>query len=254
MQNNLDKYIEEVKIKLDKHFLSPLFIRYANLLYMNEQYEDCIGVCKTGLKIYPNYLTSKLILLKALLKAEYLNEADIIFKEIRQKIVNKDLLKKLELNFQHIKSISRQEKIYYSKSGKNKFDFKSFEKKFDLQEDLFSNYTLDNFFNGQSGLNEQEFQEFSNKFESFHFDISNISAHKGTNVDLTNETNKDSGDLLNKIRIVTETLADLYCEQGNYKEAFDAYNVLIRAGSSNKKRIEEKLYELERTILKYDTI
>lgn len=70
MQSNYDKYTLELKSKLDKNFLSPTFIRLANLLYANEHYEECIAVCKTGLEIYPNYLTAKLILLKAFLKAE----------------------------------------------------------------------------------------------------------------------------------------------------------------------------------------
>ena len=79
---NIDNHTLEVKSKIDRNFLSPLFIRYANLLYANEQFEECISVCKTGLEIYPNYLTAKLILLKAFLKAEYLNEAEILFREI----------------------------------------------------------------------------------------------------------------------------------------------------------------------------
>ena len=53
---------------------------------------------------------------------------------------------------------------------------------------------------------------------------------------------------MSKVRIITETLADLYAEQGNYKEAMEAYNLLLRAGSTNYKRIEEKLLELERKI------
>ncbi len=86
MQNNFDKYTRKIKSKLDKNYLSPLFIRLANLLYANEQYEDCISVCKTGLEIYPQYLTAKLILLKAYLKAEYLNEAEILFQNIKTKL------------------------------------------------------------------------------------------------------------------------------------------------------------------------
>ncbi len=113
MQNNLDKYTLEVKLKLNKNFLSPLFIRLANLFYMNEQYEECISICKTGLEIYPGYLTAKLILLKAFLKAEYLNEAEILFKEIKPKLTNNDQLTRLKQNIQHLKTISQQEKIYY---------------------------------------------------------------------------------------------------------------------------------------------
>lgn len=59
---------------------------------------------------------------------------------------------------------------------------------------------------------------------------------------------------MSKIKIVTETLADIYAAQGNYTEAFEAYKILIRAGSVNKLRIEEKLNELERNMLRNDNI
>lgn len=255
MQNNLDKYTKEVKSKLNKNYLSPLFIRLANLFYMNEQYEECISVCKTGLEIYPDYLTAKLILLKAFLKAEYLNEAEILFSEIKSKLTNKELLSKLSQNIHHLKTISRQEKIYYPKSKKNKYDYKTFEKKFHFEENLFSGLSLDDIFkeSNKEIINDKDFQSFVKQYESFHFDKSSQVNQKGPEQHFEKQINPDDPDeLLNKIKIVTETLADIYAEQGNHREAFDAYNILLRAGSGNYKRIEEKLNELERNMLKND--
>ena len=126
VNSKIDKYILELKSKLNRNYLSPHFIRYANLLFANEQYEECISVCMTGLQIYPNYLTAKLILLKAYMKAEYLNEAEILFGEIKSRITNKDMKQKLESNIRNLKSISKQEKIYYPTSARNKIDFKNF--------------------------------------------------------------------------------------------------------------------------------
>ncbi|MEO8664786.1 MAG: tetratricopeptide repeat protein [Ignavibacteria bacterium] len=258
MQNNFDKYTLKIRSKLDENFLSPLFIRLANLLYANEQYEECISVCKTGLEIYPHYLTAKLILLKAYLKAEYLNEAEILFNEIRSKLPNKEMVSKLQANIQNLKTISRQEKIYYFKSPKNKFDFKSFGKKFHLEEDLFSELSIDNLFDDayrKKILNEKGFRNFLERFDEFHFDVNSSSAGKiNTDLQKAQTAASNSEDLLGKIKIITETLADIYAGQGNYKEAFDAYNILIRAGSVNSKRIEEKLNELERNMLKNDKI
>ncbi|MEO8210473.1 MAG: hypothetical protein ABI840_07920 [bacterium] len=258
MQNNLDKYTREVKLKLNKNFLSPLFIRLANLLYANEQFEECIAVCRTGLEIYPNYLTAKLILLKAFLKAEYLNEAEILYKEIQSKITNPDLLTKFKNNIQSLRNMSKQEKIYYSKSSKNKFDYKSFEKKFHLQENLFSNFSLKDIIIDTPVYdfeNDKEFINFMNQFETFHFEKSNLPVKQNTDISPKKTlASGNSDELLNKIKIVTETLADIYAGQGNYKDAFDAYNILLRAGSSNSKRIEEKINELERNMLKFDKI
>lgn len=252
-----DKYIFEEKLKLDKNFLSPLFIRYANLLYMNELYEECISVCKTGLEIYPNYLTAKLMLLKAFLKAEYLNEAENLFKEIKYKITNKDLLVKFENNIHSLKTISGQEKIYYTKESKSKVDFKTFEKQFHLQENLFSDITLKNLFDEDSGLsllNENDFTDFRAHFNSFHFEKRIKRQYNQTSGNIKPSVNSETIDILSRIKIVTETLADIYADQGNYKEAFEAYKILIRGGSKNKKRIEDKLYELERNMLRDDNI
>ncbi len=253
MQSKFDKYTLELKSKLDKNYLSPLFIRLANLLYANEHYEECIAVCKTGLEIYPNYLTAKLILLKAFLKAEYLNEAEILYKEIKTKLTNSELRSKFENNIQNLKAISKQEKIYYPKSSKYKYDYKSFEKKFNPQENLFSEFSLKDLFDESKKIklnagSEKDFGKFMELLETFHFE-KNLSPVPG-NIDASASKANPPGqdELLSKIKIVTETLADIYAQQGNFNEAFDAYNILLRAGSGNRKRIEEKLNELERNV------
>lgn len=256
MQNSFDKYTAKLKSRLDKNFLSPLFIRYANLLYANEHYEECIAVCRTGLEIYPRYTTAKLILLKAFLKTEYLNEAEILFKELKPKLTNRELAEKLESNIQNLKAISGQEKIYYSKTPRIKFDFRTFEKNFHMQENLFSDYTDKDIFDDKAIekiKNDKNFLSFASMFGDYHFD-SGTERKPVTQKDTARQIlSQDSGDeILSKIRIVTETLADIYAEQGNYKEAFDAYNLLIRAGSVNSKRIEDKINELERNMLKHD--
>ena len=258
VNSKIDKYILELKSKLNRNYLSPLFIRYANLLFANEQYEECISVCMTGLQIYPNYLTAKLILLKAYMKAEYLNEAEILFGEIKSRITNKDMKQKLESNIRNLKSISKQEKIYYPTSARNKIDFKNFNSSFQLQENLFSEFTLNDFFSAEDEniINDnKDYLNYQYQFENFHFRKSKKDTEK-KNQQLLEIENKNTPDpeseLFNKIKIVTETLADIYASQKNYKEAFDAYNFLLRAGSGNTKRIEEKLQELERNMMNPD--
>ena len=224
---------------------------------MNEMYEECISVCKTGIEIFPEYLTAKIILLKAFLKAEYLNEAEILFKEIKFKLTNKNLLDKFESNINNIKTISGQEKIYYTKELKVKIDFKSFEKQFHHQENLFLGFTLNNIFESEGNkeiANDNDFNDFRNQFESFHFEKRKGPLKSMTPVNYKPQVNTESNDILSKIKIVTETLADIYADQGNYKEAFEAYKILIRGGSENKKRIEDKLYELERNMLREDSL
>ncbi len=254
--SNINKYTLELKSKLNRNYLSPLFIRYANLLFANEHYEEFISVCMTGLQIYPNYLTAKLILLKAYMKAEYLSEAEILFSEIKSKITNNELKRKLESNIFNLKSISKQEKIYYPAAVRNKIDFKTFNGSFQLQENLFSEFTLKDFFSNESSGKVSENNDFLNyqyQFENFHF----LKSKRETDSKFLRKSemkdiSEPESEIFNKIKIVTETLADIYASQKNYKEAFDAYNFLLRAGSGNTKRIEEKLQELERNMMNQD--
>jgi len=59
----------------------------------------------------------------------------------------------------------------------------------------------------------------------------------------------DSDTFLGQVKIVTETLADLLAKQKNYKEAFDAYNILLNRESTNKARILQKLYDIEKYVI-----
>ncbi len=247
MQNSFDKYIEEAKSRLDKNFLSPEFIRLANMYYLSEQYEECISVCRSGLNIYPNYLTAKLILIRALLKAEYLSEAEQLYNELKSKIPVKEVLSGLSNNIQNLRSISGQEKIQYTKEAKNKFDFKYFEKKFDLQETLFTEYKVTDLLNDDEiNLPETEFRNFESKYLSFHFNLSDKSVKSAS-------VNQKKSETETSYKFVTETLGDLYAGQKNHKEAYEIYSFLLRAGSPNSARIEEKLNALERNMIKYDS-
>jgi tetratricopeptide (TPR) repeat protein len=257
MDNSIDKYIKELRSKLDENFFSPYFIRLANLLYLNKQYDECISVCRTGLEIYPGYLTARLILLKALIKAEYLGRAEKLFKELRSKIDNKPLLSKIEKNIASLKSKTKQEKIFYPESLKPRYDFKNFDKKFGSGKD--GNLSIDKFLNmEESGIREDDsFIKMRGKFNNFKFgsqsgDVKNI---QHDNAPLKNDPSKEGDDFeFGKIKIVTETLADIFAEQGNFHEAFEAYNFLLRADIPDKQRIEEKIHEMERNMSKEDQV
>jgi hypothetical protein len=250
----------EAREKIERNFFSPLFVKLANLHYINEEYEDCIEVCRTGLAIYPDYVTAKLILLRAFLKAEYLNEAEGLFQELTAKITSQSLLIKLRNSIDSLASVSNQEKLYFPSSPSIKADFSEFEKNIEIQEKLFPEYDLNSFLEIEKGDDptslDPDYREFMKAYEEFHFysrpantDASHTGESFGRNIPLS------EGDaLLGKVRIITETLADLYATQGNYREAFEAYNLLLRAGSTNYKRIEEKLIDLERRMQQNDSI
>ncbi len=88
---------------------------------------------------------------------------------------------------------------------------------------------------------DKDYQNFISQFDSFHFDKAVPVKQNKAELPFESQINPDDPEeLLNKIKIVTETLADIYAEQGNYKEAFDAYNILLRAGSGNEQANRRK--------------
>jgi tetratricopeptide (TPR) repeat protein len=246
LDTGINKYVYELKKKLDGNFLSPLFVRLANLFYLNEEYEECIELCKTGLKIYPDYLTAKLVLLKALLKMEYLTEAENLFEEITPKIKGMEIHATYERIFTELRKLSGQEKIYYPLDVKNKIDFKLFESTFDIREFVKENLSLEEVINepdivkSDDFIDKESFGRFLNEYDSLA--ISAKLNEKNDDLKVVNQNQLK----YYKLKIITETIADLYAKQGNFREAFEAYNILLKLTPSNQDRISQKIFELER--------
>lgn len=253
--SSLDKYIESIKEKLDENVFSPLFVRLANLYYLSRQYEECIDTCKTGLDIYPHYLTAKILLLRAYLKMEYVNEADLLLNELESKISHLEIYKSCKSRLESIKSYSRQERIYYPSRIGSVTEYKLYEKKISALNHDKLEIEFDKFLEQVDNdaadrlVDENLFNNFKEEFEKFRFDISsrNKPHTKPAKEGETEALPESDASILSRIKIITETLADIYARQGNFKEAFNAYNFLLRAGAPNKERIEEKLSNLERS-------
>lgn len=246
MDTGINKYVYELKKKLDGNFLSPLFVRLANLFYLNEEYEECIELCKTGLKIYPQYLTAKLVLLKALLKMEYLTEAESLFEEITPKIKGMEIHSTYERIFSELRKLSGQEKIYYPLDVKNKIDYKIFENSFDVKNFSNENFSLEEIINeselvkSDDFLDKDNYGRFLNDYGSLEITVK--LNDKNEELKILNQTQLK----YYKLKIITETIADLYAKQGNFREAFEAYNILLKLSPANQERISQKIFELER--------
>lgn len=246
MDTGINKYVYELKKKLDGNFLSPLFVRLANLFYLNEEYEECIELCKTGLKIYPEYLTAKLVLLKALLKMEYLTEAENLFEEITPKIKGMEIHSTYERIFSELRKLSGQEKIYYPLDVRNKIDYKVFENSFDIKDFSNENFSLEEIIKepelvkSDDFLDKENYGRFLNDYGAL--EITSKLNEKNEELKVLNQTQLK----YYKLKIITETLADLYAKQGNFREAFEAYNILLKLTPNSQDRISQKIFELER--------
>ena len=245
MDTGINKYVFELKKKLDNNFLSPQFVRLANLFYLNEEYEECIELCKTGLKIYPDYLTAKLVLLKALLKMEYLTEAENLYDDIYPRIKGMEIQIVFERIFSELRKLSGQEKIYYPLDIKNKIEYKVFENSFDVDNFKRENLSLEEIINepdivkSDDFIDKESFSKFLNDYNSFEL---SVKSEKSPELKTLNQNQFK----YYKLKIITETIADLYAKQGNFREAFEAYNILLRLTPSSQDRISQKIFELER--------
>jgi hypothetical protein len=252
--NSLEEYIANTKAKLNENIFSPLFIRLANLYFINEQYDDCINTCSIGLQIYPDYLTARLLLLKALIKLEYISEAEKEFADIKYKIPNKDIIRQIERSISEIKGKQSQERIFYPNKINTTIDFHSYKNKIDgINRDILGVFYIDEYVDPDFKFTdemEKGFTSFVRDFGSFKFDSNDTQVIKPESKQKKENGNQSlTGSFISKISIVTETIADIYVKQGYLKEAFDAYNILIENKHPNTRRIQEKLYELERNMV-----
>lgn len=253
MLKGLNSYIKEIKNKINDDYLSPLFIRLANLYYHDGQYEESINVCNIGLKIYPEYYTAKLLLLKSLIKMEYISEAEPVLLELEEKFPNLEVIKNFRKEVNGIKKSNKQEKIYYSNKINTYLEFKNYSRKInnilpgsDLSFDSI-NHLLGNSGDepGKNYFSEENFDIFKNKFNALQLE-NEKPVKRSTTDEKLRKTSGGPESFFSRIKIITETLADLLAKQGYFKEAFEAYNILLQSQGVNKSRIQEKLYDLER--------
>lgn len=253
--SGLNSYIKDIKDKVNQGLFSPLFVRLANLYYHDGQYEKCINICNIGLIIYPDYTTTKILLLKSLLKLEYITEAENILRELEEKFPDLDTILNYRAELNHLKKSNKQEKIYYPNKISVNLDFHNYSKKLNdlIENDSQKNIDIEELIekistNNLSGVFESgSFEKFQNDF--YLLRLEPLKQQKEKPEENENVEKKSPGEtqgFFSKIKIITETLADILAKQGFFKEAFEAYNLLLQSDTSNKRRIQEKLFELER--------
>ncbi|MFZ4589873.1 MAG: hypothetical protein ACOYN6_02675 [Ignavibacteria bacterium] len=252
---NLDNYINFLKEKLENNFFSPLLIKLANLYFFNDQYDNCIKICNMVTELFPFYLTPKILKVKALIKLEYFNEAESELKDIENKIQNKELIDLLYSSLDEFKKKQSQAKIFYKEMLSDLDKFEDYEDK--LRNIPFCDTLPDQNNQELVFIDNELFANLENdaKFKIFLDTINSISidapqpkknSKYDDNTDLNNYKNDSKDSILGNVKIITETIADVIAKQGLHKEAFDAYTLLLRAGHKNKKRILEKIADLER--------
>ena len=251
--NELEKIIQDYRNKLEQNIFSPEFIRLANLYYINGQYEECTNVCRVGLEIYPDFLTAKLILIKSLIKLQYLTEAENLFGEIIEVIPELKITQSIRKELDELKKSYVQEKIYYPGKMNVTDDYRNYIDQIDTLRNKIIHIESDDITEASSDLlfskyfSEENYIDFEKALDSLSIAEATIRTNNGRKQKkIISEDNDKNNSIISKIKAVTETLADILARQGHKENAYIMYNKLLESDTPNKSRIREKINELER--------
>jgi tetratricopeptide (TPR) repeat protein len=244
IDNEIIKYlIAKFEEKIRDNPLTPEFVKLSNYYLVNSNINEAVNLIQTGLNFYPNYTTAKLILAKCYLANRYFYDSKKIFEQILIEYPEMEIARKyLDIANDLTKSeVSRKQ----DEDMVPVLDFKApVFSEYDFSYNLFPSYEAEDLINNKIDIavdDTNEYKEFKKVVESPHF-------FKRENTKPTYERKR----LKNKfeVKIITETLADIFAKQGNYFDAIEAYTYLLKIKSDRKEQIQSKISEVEIQIQK----
>ena len=240
VDNDIIKYlITKFEDKVRTNPLTPEFVKLANYYLINGSVTEAIDLLQAGLKFYPNYITARILLGKCYLANKYYFDGKKIFEQVLAENPDMEIVKK------YLDIASDLAKNEVSRKHEDdlipKLDFKAPPfNDYDFSYNLFPSYEIDDII-GESKILEAvgempEYNDFKNIIESPHYFKKEI-------VKPTFEKKR----LKNKfeVKIITETLADIFAKQGNYFDAIEAYSHLLKIKPDRREILESKISEVE---------
>jgi len=240
VDTDIIKYlIQKLEDKIRANPLTPEFVKLANYYLINGNISEAIDLLHAGLKFYPGYTTAHLLLGKAYLSNRYFMDAKRLFEKLLQEHPEMAIAKKyLEIANDLTKTeVSRR----HEDDIIPKLEFKApVFNDYDYNYNLFPSYEIEEFISekidSDSLEDSNDYNDFRKVFESPHF--------------FRKESTKPAYEkkrLKNKfeVRIITETLADIFAKQGNYFDAMEAYTYLLKIKPERKEILESKISEVE---------
>lgn len=240
VDTDIIKYlIQKLEDKIRSNPLTPEFVKLANYYLINGNINEAIALLQAGLKFYPAYVTAQLLLGKAYLSNRYFFDAKKLFEKlltdnpemaIAQKYLDIAIdLTKSEVSRRHEEDIVP--KLEFKAPVYNDYDF---------NYNLFPTYEIEELSTERVDLKEieesNEYAEFRKIFESPHF-----FKKEGTKPAYEKKRLKNKFE----VKIITETLADIFAKQGNYFDAMEAYTYLLKIKPERTEVLESKISEVE---------
>lgn len=231
--------IQKLEDKIRSNPLTPEFVKLANYYLINGNSAEAIDLLQAGLKFYPNYTTAHLLLGKAYLSSRYFMDAKRIFEKLLADNPEMAIARKyLEIASDLTRTeVSRR----YEDDIIPKLEFKApVYNDYDYNYNLFPTYEIEELTAEKidlQGIEESnEYAEFGKIFESPHFFRKEGSKPAYEKKRLKNKF---------EVKIITETLADIFAKQGNYFDAMEAYTYLLKIKPERSEVLERKIGEVE---------
>ncbi|MEO8514314.1 MAG: tetratricopeptide repeat protein [Ignavibacteria bacterium] len=240
VDTDIIKYlIQKLEDKIRSNPLTPEFVKLANYYLINGNINEAIELLQAGLKFYPNYVTAQLLMGKAYLSNRYFMDAKKLFEKLLSEHPEMAIAQKyLDIASELTKSeVSRR----HEDDIVPKLEFKApVYNEYDFNFNLFPTYEIEELSTEKVDLQQieesNEYSDFSKIFETPHF-------FRKEGKKPTYEKKR----LKNKfeVKIITETLADIFAKQGNYFDAMEAYTYLLKIKPERTEVLESKISEVE---------
>jgi tetratricopeptide (TPR) repeat protein len=229
-----ETFSNKVSLIFEFNKKSPLFIRKADQEIRNNQIERAVEILLAGLKIYPDYAAAHFILGRAYSLLGQFNQA---LKSIKAGSI---LINSTETYDYYLKEIdsARKQRSLFDATTRTSFFFPEIdsEQSVIIPEDK---KEIDNILPEKL---DNQLDDIDDRLEEIAREISHAKLNESpSNLDyeLSNVDN-----FIEQNMFVSETLAKIYITQGEFKEAIDIYQKLIRKTPSKQEYYLQKISEL----------
>jgi tetratricopeptide (TPR) repeat protein len=213
---------------------SPLFLRKADEEIRNNHIEKAVDILNAGLKIYPDYAAAHFLLGRSY---SLLGQFNLALKFIKNGCALINSPKTYDYYLKEIDSARKQRSLFDS-STRNSFFSSEFD---EAQESISQNDQKPEKLNNNIGSKkdidiEDRLEEVARNISSARLNESN----SNTDYELSNADTLGEQDMF-----VSETLAKIYIAQGEFREAIDVYQKLIKKTPLKQDYYLQRISELQ---------